>query len=297
MERIENLSTSAKSVLIENLTGGENSYKWTEYNGGVNPTTGKEFATQEEYTEVVINDFFNSSEWQTELVNEMRHDTNIIGSDDPELVAIYKEIIAFIEGLNTPEPDNLVLNKCSYIFHWSNSTFTWNRKHSEQKAKIQTILKRYYDNWSGTEQIPYIIKDNTVYIYVDGVEISVNDKMIYRVSGSHPRKDIINGVWFADYCKFVEERNDCHIFCHDSIHHNTLKSLRIEIFCGDYDLRYYRIHFKGNKYVFVVSGGKIYAHSDKYTEIAISDILSVLDTKQTSKAGKFISDFCEFITK
>ena len=297
MKRIENLSASAKSVLIENITGGADSYKWTEYYGGINPTTGKEFATQEEYAEIVVNDFMSNPEWQKELVIELHHDINIIGSDDAELVAIYTEISAFVEGLNNPEPDTLVLNKCAYIFHWSNNNFSWNRQQSEQKAKIQKILKRYYDNWSSSERIPYIIKYNTVYIEVDGIEIAVNDKMIYTVSGQHPRKNIINGIRFADYTDFIADRTDCHTFCHNSIYHNSLKSLHIDIYGGDGDLRFYRLNFKGIKYICVVSGGKIYAHSDKYTEVTISDILTGLEAQPKSKAGKFIADFCEFITK
>lgn len=297
MKRIENLSTSAKSVLIENLTGGANSYKFTEYNGGINPTTGKEFATQEEYTEIMVNDFLTNSEWQKEFANELQHDINVIGSDDAELVAIYTEIIAFIEGLNNPDPDTLVLNKCAYIFHWSNNNYSWSRQQSEQKTKMQKALKRYYDNWSRSEQIPYTIKGDTVYIEVDGIEIAVNDKMIYSVSGQHPSKDIINGIRFADYSEFVEGRTDCHTFCHSSIYHNSLKSLHIDIYGGDGDLRFYRLHFKGSKYICVVSGGKIYAHSDKYTEVTISDILTGLEAQPKSKAGKFIADFCEFITK
>ena len=297
MKRIENLSASAKSVFIENITGGADSYKWTEYNGGINTTTGKEFTTQEEYTEIIVNDFMSNSEWQKELLNELNHDINIIGSDDPELVAIYTEIIAFIEGLNEPESDTLVLNKCAYIFHWSNNNFSWSRQQSDQKAKIQKALKRYYDNWSSSEQIPYTIKDNTVYIEVDGIEIAVNDKMIYSVTGLHPRKNIINGIRFANYREFVEGRTDCHTFCHSSIYHNSLKSLHIDIYGGDGDLRFYRLHFKGSKYICVVSGGKIYAHSDTYTEVAISDILAGLEADPKSKAGKFITDFCECITK
>lgn len=297
MKSIKNLSVSAKSVLIENLTGGANSYKFTEYNGGINPMTGKEFETQQEYTQTVLNDFLTNSEWQKELANELQHDINVIGSDDAELVAIYTEIIAFIEGLSNPEPDALVLNKCAYIFHWSNNNFSWSRQQSEQKTKMQKILKRYYDNWSSSEQIPYTIKGDTVYIEVDGIEIAVNDKMIYRVSDQHPRKDIINGIRFANYSEFVEGRTDCHTFCHSSIYHNSLKSLHIDIYGGEEDLRFYRIYFKGNKYICVVSGGKIYAHSDKYTEVAISDILERLEAQPKSKAGKFIADFCEFITK
>lgn len=108
MKRIENLSTSAKAVFIEDLTGGENSYKYTEYNGGINPMTGKEFETQEEYTEIVVNDFLRNPERQKEYVNDMQHDINLIGSDDPELVAIYTEIIAFVEGLSNPNVPNPV---------------------------------------------------------------------------------------------------------------------------------------------------------------------------------------------
>ena len=293
MKRIENLSAAVKSVFIENITGGADSYKFTEYNGGINPTTGKEFATQEEYTEIIVNDFMNNSEWQTEFVNELHHDINIIGSDDAELVAIYTEIIAFIEGLNEPDPDTLVLNKCAYIFHWSNNNWSWNRQQSEQKAKIQKILKRYYNDLSRSEQITYIIKDNTVYIEVDVIEIYVNDKMIYSVSGQHPRKNIINGIRFADYSEFVDGRTDCHTFFHNSIYHNSLKSLHIDIYGGDGDLRFYTLHYKGYKHICVVSGGKIYAHSDKYTEVAISDILAGLEADSKSKAGKFITDFCE----
>lgn len=297
MKSFKNLSVSAKSVLIENLTGGANSYKFTEYNGGINPTTGKEFETQTEYTNIIVNDFLCNSEWQKELANELQHDINVIGLDDAELVAIYTEIIAFIEGLNNSGPDTLVLNKCAYIFHWSNNNFSWSRHQSEQKTKIQKILKRYCDNWSSSEQMPYTIKGDTVYIEVDGIEIAVNDKMIYSVSGQHPRKNIINGIRFADYNEFMNERTDCHTFCHDSIYHNSLKSLHIDIYGGAGDLRFYRIYFKSNKYICVVSGGKIYAHSDKYTEVAISDILERLDAQPKSKAGKFITDFCEFITK
>lgn len=297
MKSIKNLSVSAKSVFIENLTGGANGYKFTEYNGGINPMTGKEFATQEEYAEIMVNDFLCNTEWQKELVNELQHDINIIGSDDAELVAIYTEIITFVEGLNNPDPDTLVLNKCAYIFHWSNNNYSWSRHQSEQKSKMQKALKRYYDNWSSSEQIPYTIKGDTVYIEVDGIEIVVNDKMIYSVSGQHPRKDIINNIRFADYSDFINNRSDCHTFCHNSIYHNSLKSLHIDIYGGDGDLRFYRLYFKGSKYICVVSGGKIYAHSDKYTEITISDILTGLEAQPKSKAGKFIADFCEFITK
>lgn len=297
MKKLENLSEKAKSVLIENLTGGAGAYAWTEYNNGVNPETGAEFASDEEFANIVLADFLNNKEWQNGLINDMNHDIKIIGSDDQELIAIYTEIIAFIEGLNNHNSDVLILNKCAYIFHWSNNNFSWSRQQSEQKAKIQKILKRYYENWSSSEQIPYTIKNNTIYIEVDGLEISVNDKMIYRVSGQHPRKNIINGITFANYTDFIANRKDCYTFCNNSIHHNDLKSLRIDIYGGDGGLRFYRIYFKNSKYICVVSGGKIYAHNDKYTEVLISDILAGLEADPKSKAGKFITNFCEFITK
>ena len=211
--------------------------------------------------------------------------------------ATMANIQAVANEVNNNNLDTLVLNKCAYIFHWSNNNFSWSRQQYEQKAKIQKALKRYYDDWSSSEQIPYTIKGDTVYIEVDGIEIAVNDKMIYSVSGQHPRKNIINGIRFADYSEFVEGRTDCHTFCHCSIYHNSLKSLYIDIYGGAGDLRFYRLHFKGSKYICVVSGGKIYAHSDKYTEVAISDILTRLEAKPKSKAGKFITDFCDFITK
>ena len=202
-----------------------------------------------------------------------------------------------VEGMNTTEPNTLVINKYAYIFHWSHNNYFFSRQDYKQKTNIQNVLRRYCDNWSSSERIPYIIKDDTAYIEVDGIEISVNDTMIYSVSGQHPRKDIINGIKFVDCSKFVDGLIDFHTFCHNSIYHDLLKSLHIDIYGGDENLRFYRIYFKHNKYVFVVSNGKIYAHTDKYTEVSISDILTRLEAQPKSKAGKFIAYFCAFITK
>jgi hypothetical protein len=192
--------------------------------------------------------------------------------------------------------NTLTLNKCAYIFHWSNSNFSFDKTQYKTKINIQKRLKTFYNDFNERNEIPYYLKNGNCFINLDGLEICVNDKMIYRINGEHPRKNIINNIHFADIKTFAENRTDCYTRCGDTIYHNSLKTLYIESFGKTDDLRFFRMYFKNNKYILVVSNKTLYSHSDIYTEIKIKDILNALDAKGNAKARKFITDFCEFIT-
>ena len=205
-----------------------------------------------------------------------------------------------------PEPNNtpttmtanetteniLTLSKCAYIFHWSNNDYTFgNSEYRARKAAMHKALYTIYDNPEKGVNIPYFIDNGRAYIEVDGVKIDVCDTMLQSISGEYPRAEIVNGRTFKPLRPF-----------YDSFKIGTfgtylgsetapgfwgakLKSLHIESFPGADSLRYYRLHFRGNRLDLIASNGKTYnAGGDNYTEITTTEILNRLDAGSAAAA-------------
>lgn len=141
-----------------------------------------------------------------------------------------------------------------------------------------------------------------VFVEIDGVKIDVCDTMLQSVSGEYPRAEIVNGRTFKNLRPF-----------YDSFKAGTfttlqeygggqqyfwgakLKSLEIETFPGADSLRYYRLHFRGNRLDLIASNGKTYnAGCGNYAEITTREILNRLDAKSKA-ARKIIIDFVKYI--
>lgn len=217
-------------------------------------------------------------------------------------------IIATIN--NTPATMNanettanvLTLSKCAYMFHWSNSTFTYgNSEYRARKGAINNALKAIYNNPEKGVNIPYIIENGCTYIELDGVKIDVCDTMLQSVSGEYPRAEIVNGRTFKPLRPFYDSfKPGTFDTYRDSetapdFWGAKLKSLHIESFPGADSLRYYRLHFRGNRLDLIASNGKTYnAGCDNYSEINTREILNRLDA-ESKAARKIIVDFVKYI--
>lgn len=197
----------------------------------------------------------------------------------------------------------LTLSKCAYIFHWSNSTFTYgNSEYRARKGAINNALKTIYDNPEKGANLHYTIESGRAFVEIDGLKIDICDTMIQSISGEYPRAEIVNGRTFKPLRPF-----------YDSFKIGTfgtylgsetapdfwgakLKSLHIESFPGADSLRYYRLHFRGNRLDLIASNGKTYnAGGDNYTEITTTKILNRLDARSAA-ARKIITEFAKYIT-
>lgn len=196
----------------------------------------------------------------------------------------------------------LTLSPCAYIFHWSNSTYTYgNTEYRARKGAINNALKAIHDNPEKGVNIPYFIENGRAYIELDGVKIDVCDTMLQSVSGEYPRAEIVNGRAFKDLRPFYDSfKPGTFDTYHDyktapDFWGAKLKSLHIESFpCAD-SLRYYRLHFRGNRLDLIASNGKTYnAGGDNYSEINTREILNRLNA-ESKAARKIIVDFLKYI--
>lgn len=211
---------------------------------------------------------------------------------------------------NTPSTMNankttanvLTLSKCAYIFHWSNSTYTYgNRDYRARKGAINNALKAIYDNPEKGANLPYTIESGRAFVEIDGLKIDICDTMLQSISGEYPRAEIVNGRMFKDLKPFYEsfkpgtftglrKHGDQQYFWGAK-----LKSLQIESFPGVDSLRYYRLHFRGNRLDLIASNGKTYdAGGSNYAEITTAEILERLDAK-SGASQKVITEFIKYI--
>lgn len=198
----------------------------------------------------------------------------------------------------------LTLSKCAYIFHWSNNNYTFgNSEYRARKAAMHKALYTIYDNPEKGVNIPYFIDNGRAYIEVDGVKIDVCDTMLQSVSGEYPHAEIVNGRMFKDLKPFYDSFKPGaftelreYAGGQQNFWGAKLKSLHIESFPGADSLRYYRIHFRGNRLDLIASNGKTYnAGGDNYTEITTMKILNRLDAGSAA-ARKIITEFVKYIT-
>lgn len=199
----------------------------------------------------------------------------------------------------------LTLSKCAYIYHWSNSNYTYgNSDYRARKAAINKVLKSVYDVPAKGVNIPYTIEHGRAFIELDGVKIDINDRMLQNVFGEYPHAEIVNGLTFRDLKPFYNSFMDGtftalqeYSYGQQSFWGKKLKSLEIETFPSVDSLRYYRLHFKGNSMDIIVSNGKVYdAGNSNYTNVSKDTILSRLDA--ISKVARdIITKFVEYITK
>lgn len=206
--------------------------------------------------------------------------------------------------MNTETKVNtLTLSKCAYIFHWSNSTYyRGTREQIAHKAAVNRALKAIYKNPAKGVNIPYVMEGCRAYIELDGLKIDVCDTMLQSITGEYPNAEIVNGRTFKDLTPFYEsfkpgtftrfnESADGQQYFWGA----KLKSMEFESFPSPDCLRYYRLHFRGNRLDLIVSNGKIYAAGgSNYAEISTGDVLRRLDAE--SKAAKvIITKFIEYI--
>ena len=204
---------------------------------------------------------------------------------------------------NETRANVLTLSKCAYIFHWSNSTFTYgNSEYRARKGAINNALKTIYDNPEKGANLPYTIESGRAFVEIDGLKIDICDTMLQSISGEYPRAEIVNGRTFKPLRPFYDSfKPGTFGTYHDSetdpdFWGAKLKSLHIESFPGADSLRYYRLHFRGNQLDLIASNGKTYnAGGDNYTEITTTEILNRLDAGSAA-ARKIITEFVKYIT-
>lgn len=195
----------------------------------------------------------------------------------------------------------LTLSKCAYIFHWSDNAYSFGDcEYLDLKTAMRKALYTIYDNPEKGVNIPYTIENGRAYIELDGVKIDVYDTMLQSVSGEYPHAEIVNGRTFKNLRQFHESFN---AGTFTALNESTegdqyfmgakLKSLYIEVFPDS--LRYYRLHFRGNRLDLIASNGKVYdAGGGRYTEITTWEILSHLEAG-SSAAKKIIKEFINYI--
>lgn len=196
----------------------------------------------------------------------------------------------------------LTLSKCAYIFHWSNSTFTYgNSEYRTRKGAINNALKTIYDNPEKGSNLPYTIEGGRAFVEIDGLKIDICDTMLQSISGEYPRAEIVNSRTFKSLRPFYDSfKPGTFSTYHDSetapdFCGAKLKSLHIESFPGADSLRYYRLSFRGNRLDLIASNGKTYnAGGGNYTEITTAEILNRLDA-ESKAARKIIVDFVKYI--
>ncbi len=187
---------------------------------------------------------------------------------------------------------NLVtLCNCAYIFHWSNSTYSWSKKDYERKREFNKRLYKLYDIKEDDKRtFEYVMRDGKVYVTIDGLEICINEKMMYHIIGEYDRKDIVNERTFKNPDMF--ESKKWHKFGRGWLHHNKFQSLTIDMF--DDDLLHYRLTFKNDRLDFIVSCGKLYLVSDKYVETDQKGICDKLSAS-SDRARKDITELLNYL--
>ena len=188
---------------------------------------------------------------------------------------------------------NLVtLGTCAYIFHWSNDNYSWSKKEYERKCEFRKRLCPLYDIKEEEKRtFEYVMRDGKMFVTIDGLEISINDKMMQHVEGEYEHKHIINGRTFKNPAEFVSDK--WHTMGRGWLHHNKLKSLGIDMY--DDGLMYYRINFSHSKAEFIVSGGKLYFAGDTYKETTANGICNALGVS-SSNAKKDITELLNYLT-
>lgn len=187
---------------------------------------------------------------------------------------------------------NLVtLCNCAYIFHWSNSNYSWSKKDYERKREFNKRLYKLYDIKEDDKRtFEYVMRDGKVYVTIDGLEICINERMMYNITGEYDRKDIVNNRTFKNPDTF--ESKKWHIFGKGWLHHNKFQSLTIDTF--DNDLLCYRLTFKNDRLDFIVSCGKLYLVSDKYVETDQKGICDKLSAS-SDRARKDITELLNYL--
>lgn len=204
---------------------------------------------------------------------------------------------------NETRTNVLTLSKCAYIFHWSNSIFTYgNSEYRARKGAINKALKAIYNNPEKGVNLPYTMDNGRAFIEIDGLKIDICDTMLQSIFGEYPRAEIVNGRTFKPIRPFYDlfKPGTFSTYCGSEAAPDfwgaKLKSLHIESFPGADSLRYYRIHFKGNRLDLIASNGKTYnAGGDNYSEITTAEILNRLDAGSAA-ARKIITEFVKYIT-
>lgn len=226
--------------------------------------------------------------------------TNNIPNESANLKGVAAEAA---KNANETSANVLTLSKCAYIFHWSNSTFTYgNSEYRARKGAINNALKTIYDNPEKGANLPYTIESGRAFVDIDGLKIDICDTMLQSISGEYPRAEIVNGRTFKPLRPFYDSfKPGTFGTYHDSetapdFWGAKLKSLHIESFPGADSLRYYRLNFRGNRLDLISSNGKTYnAGGDNYTEITTTEILNRLDAGSVA-ARKIITEFVKYIT-
>lgn len=194
--------------------------------------------------------------------------------------------------------NNVTLNSCAYLFHWTYGNFYLTKKDYEARQKVQKFLKENHG-----KPLSYTLTEKgEILVIFEGLNIIVNDSMILDISGEYQNIDIIKGRNFKDLKKFHTDNWKHFSKFNCSINGNNqyfwgskFRSLEIEVFSTS--LMYYRLHFKGNKICIISSCGRLFlAESCNYRELSKEDIFSQLDAN-SNEARKIFSLFFDYITK
>lgn len=197
----------------------------------------------------------------------------------------------------------LTLSKCAFIYHWSNSNYyRGTREQIAHEAAVNKALKSIYDNPEKGVDLPYVMENNRAFVEINGLKIDVCDTMLQSVSGEYPNAEIVNGRTFKDLTPFYESfktgtftKMQEYADGQQSFWGAKLKSMEFETFPGADSLRYYRLHFRGNRLDLIASNGKIYAAGgSNYTEISTADVLHRLDA-ESKTARNIIIKFLQYI--
>lgn len=207
---------------------------------------------------------------------------------------------------NTPATMNeniLTLSKCAYLFHWSASIYSYGtREYIERKRAIKKALLSIYNNPEKGVNVPYIMDNNRAFVEIDGLKIDVCDTMLQRVSGEYPNAEIVNGRTFKDLAPFYESfkpgtftKMQEYAGGQQSFWGAKLKSMEFLTFPGADSLRYYRLHFRGNRLDLIASNGNIYAAGgSNYAEISTDYVLRRLEA-ESKTAQNIIVKFLQYI--
>lgn len=191
---------------------------------------------------------------------------------------------------------NITLRKCAYIFHWTNSTYSYGtREQIERKHKINNALKELYQ--PGADRVFKYTKDNNgnycINLYNEIIKLT--PMMILSVEDESETASIINNLTKKRLEGLQQAFNYYpHTDKGETVCSKKLKSLSLEQFMGNDDLGYYRLHFGYNWLPFLVCGKNLY--TENLNPLSYKDIYNRLNANgKTSKAE--IKKLLDYLTE
>lgn len=187
--------------------------------------------------------------------------------------------------------NTLKLTKCAYIADSSHKLYFYGKKDYEESKKLQSFFKQWYENFDSMKntEIPFNCdNDGNIYIIFNDKKHYLNSAMIAEISD---KSSIINKRKYFTAEDIKESCTNFHLFCHDSLYSNDLKSLYFEFYTKDNEeLLFIRVHFRNNCERFIIStDNKFYTdgYYGKYKEISIKYLLGRLEIKSNKAKTEF----------